>query len=262
MHHMTRRLAITILALAFPTIAIPTIAMADWVSLKNGGRIEGKIIRKSDHEIAIRRKEGGLVTLRRDQIAEFHTTIPTKTDEKKAEPKRVSPPKSKVRYGEVPDRAGNIKHRFDDAQLEVPGTLEKLELPKRRHGEAQVVGRWRDPDTGAMFELTRGPLPLGSEDFEELVRRLRRFYLAAAEVRIDRWERTRLSGQPLLHFEIRRETPRGEETQILQWLEGLPGEVYAITATVATSKLGDHGEKIRTVVRSLRPIAADRPTAE
>ncbi|MCA8962898.1 MAG: hypothetical protein KDC38_20385 [Planctomycetes bacterium] len=234
-------------ALALTATSAATV-QADWIRLKDGAQVHGKIILHTDERITLKSTKGTFSFDSR-QVAEVHRTSPLPLPKPEGKPEvssEVMPPDA------TESRALAKEQRLDKSRLVLPLTFVlKQGRTKVKGFDGEILGIYEEKETEAIVSVTADDkLPLDSSDVSTLANRLRRHLGERKEVKVDSLEPTTIDNHPAVIAQFTEERKGATVRHIQVWLLG--ERCYALSIAVPERKYRLNSLRYGTILKSFR----------
>ncbi len=184
---------------------------ADWIRLKGGVQVHGKIILETEERITLRSSKGTF-SFDAKRVTKIHRTTPVIGGEKKKVEEDTTPPQ------QVTAKARELK--LGDHRITVPLTFTlKRGRAKIPGYDGELLGIYEEKKTGALISVSReNSLPLEAKDLPDLAKRIRASLRDDEAITLENMKQVPIDSKPCLVVELTEERDGKKTRTIKAWM--------------------------------------------
>ncbi|MEE8143367.1 MAG: hypothetical protein V3T77_09730 [Planctomycetota bacterium] len=254
-------------SLALTIFCIPLPLDADWVLLKDGSQVHGKVLRETDREVTLISEAGGKITFNMKKVVKVHVNNPTQpsrnTEEKSQKSSMALNRVILHKLKEAKDPAVSKERRFGECLLTIPGNFQLLQGSTfSKSYEGELLGQMVEEGSGAQLLVAAGGFPFKTTNFDEMAAALRFFLTQKEGFTLRTFQKTEMDDKPTVYAEFTRVDPRTNGSQrVLQgWVLLGRSHIYSVMLRVSEKAFRQNPIHYRNIVESFHTTPA-QPTS-
>lgn len=225
---------------------------ADHVTLRDGSRFDGRILRANEREVTLECGSGAVLSFRMSQVAALHRVTP------EGSARGADPDASRTTPGTRLQRLGPLRAElgpsFEPRPLPAssPGGAPAARQPDTAQTRLAVVESiWEEPITGARLTVTVESFPATNPSFAEVTQGLQDDRVWKLAQRLLRWAPGELDGAPCVIAEFLHEAAEHPRMLLVAWVEFTPGRLACVQLEVSETAFRAAPDLYRQPFRTL-----------